>query len=116
MITSKDFSEIATILKTNGVGFLKCFFESNQNPEELDKRLFEKEWILSFSDGKNYLGTLIIDPDSIGSMSTDEKLPIEMTCYGVECPQFEEKMHIDFFFTVRYMRGECIIQLPETGE
>lgn len=63
----KDMSEIVEILRTNGVGFLNCFFRSSQSlvidDEDEEALDTSKEWFIDFSDGKNYLGSVSLPAD-----------------------------------------------------
>ena len=114
MIQEKDFSEIIEILKTNGVGFIECFFrtsiyfsESGWNDPEVES----EEFRIDFSDGRNYLGSLHTstkEPDFIG---TAEEPPLDpKTQSAVENFQLflDEKIVISFTF-VDLLQGKCFI-------
>ncbi len=63
----KDFERIANILSVNGVDYVELFYKSSiainhiasGNPE------IEEELVLSFSDGKMYLGSLQTNEDNV---------------------------------------------------
>lgn len=108
----KDFSKIAARLKTNGVGFVKLFFRSNQNAVELNEDPNTKEWVVDFSDGKKYLGSIQIDPDCIDTMSgkdTERPYIVESSSFHVDT-KWERDLNIEFYFKAQHETiGECLI-------
>lgn len=108
----KDFSEIAALLKKNGVGFIKLFFRSNQNAAELDEDPNDKEWVVDFSDGKNYLGSLTMNPDSIDTASGDNKEQpyiLSSSSFHVDT-KWDKDLNIEFYFKAQHeCIGECLI-------
>ena len=116
----KDFSEICTLLKTNGVGFIKCFFRSSLYPEDLMNHPV-KDWRIDFSDGVRYLGSLITDSDVIGFSSgtnilSKNKEPMTYTCHvDPNHSGYSRSVTIEMIITAFPLQGECIIQ-DETTE
>lgn len=66
---NNSFSKIKDLLNKNGVGFIDCFFRCTGGILELDT---EEERKILFSDGKKYLGHIIVKlSDDISGESKD---------------------------------------------
>lgn len=114
-IEQKDFSEILSILQTNGVGFIKCLFRSNLNPEDIEYEP-TKPWRLDFSDGIKYLGSLVTDTDIVGFSTADGIQPLVYDCYiDKKEIKFTEDLKIILTYTAWPVQGECILTLEESG-
>ena len=117
MKTKKNFLEIADLLKNNGVGFVKLYFKSNLSSEEIDNEdSNDKQLILDFSDGKEYLGSLVLKTKLIGTLTSGEgtkyglldaifySIPAEITGYNKVLG-----MEVYFIPAIGFRRGKCFI-------
>lgn len=105
-------SKIATLLKSNGVGFVKVFFRSNLSPAELNDGETTGEWMLDFSDGKIYLGSLKLDCNDFDSMSgKEEQCPFVVSSGSLkEGAEWHKSLNGEFYFQTQYHNfGECLI-------
>jgi hypothetical protein len=110
----KDFSEIIKLIRTNGVGFVKCYFRSGLYPEDLlDSASDYKEWRIDFSDGINYLGSLYTTTEEFGDHDTDpknEKIVSECTLYLGKMGELKRDICLYLsFYPGLLIQGECII-------
>lgn len=110
---SKDFSGIVNLLRTNGVGFIKCFFRSNLYREDIEDET-TKIWKIDFSDGVNHLGTLetktnIEIGDAVNGVQKDPYGE------GYECHIIIERIRCEIVINMRQtispVQGECTIAI-----
>ncbi len=107
----KDFSGIEKILRTNGVGFIKCFFRSSLYPEDIDYEP-TKKWRIDFSDGIKYLGSLDKETNAVGFSTTEKVRPLEYDLYfGKTQTNLDQELKIVLTYTSWPTQGECIISM-----
>lgn len=121
----KDMSEIVEILRTNGVGFLICFFRSglHLDDEKWNTQGEEKPWRIDFSDGKKYLGSLDTNTDNIDCVESE---PSEISVEGETIKKFtlylgknlgtenEVTIHFTFLDIPGGLYGNCLISCEST--
>ncbi len=106
-----DFTAIAHLLDTNGVGFVRVDFRFNETPNLLKE---DEKWVIHFSDGKTPLGSLTIDDKSIDSLvQEDTGNKIIVRAIENEFTGYEKKIGIIFTIGERYNLGTCTIFIDE---
>ncbi|MFA6273596.1 MAG: hypothetical protein WC662_00345 [Candidatus Paceibacterota bacterium] len=123
-----NFFEVADLLFSNEVGFVKLYFKSSLTVEKIikesEKEIEKEKWVLDFSDGKRHLGSLSMpNTDLIGTMSGKEgdgkyglidvilyRVPKEMT--GCD---YTLGITLCFIPEVGFSRGECFIYFEDEG-
>lgn len=119
----KDFSAISSLLTENGVGTLKLLFRTNLTMDDEIDLIGEKDQetikenpdlIIDFSDGKKYLGSLILKTAEVANILGSNPYEGEEG-FVIDNLIPEKKFHTRALF-FRFLRfapsqntGECII-------
>lgn len=106
-------SKIKDLLENNGVGFVKCFFRSSLEPQEISENSKEEEWMLDFSDGKIYLGSLKFKNYTLALESIDGDTPSCTVSIDKQELGSEEHLEIEFTFTIYPYQCECLLHFFE---
>lgn len=115
MDMKKDLSEIIQIVKNNGVSFVKLFFKSNLSYMQLNENEDFGDWVVDFSDGKNYLGSLSVSSnnDYLDSMTSDYVDPTYMIFCAIPIESNAGNLNISMklIFSANQKSGKCYVYL-----
>lgn len=119
-LVKKNMNLIIDLIKNNGVSFVKLFFKSTLSDEEiseLDEGLIKENWVIDFSDGKQYLGSVKVTASTFEDASDKGVKPVRLD-YSVqatgEITGLEKAFHLRLIFNgPTYRTGECYILMSE---
>lgn len=88
-----------TLINNNGVEFLKLFFRSSLNSDELVKSQTNKDWVIKFSDGKQPLGEISIPAsewkDKEKIVKNETNMPSEKCPFGFVSFYLKPKLELE---------------------